>query len=722
SDEPVSLAWESGDAWYVAASYRLGEVPTPEIRTSLTADDTPQFGEFWTDDVVWTYQVVESDYKPSSNDELYEYAVKHDGSIAELAVIRAWVDGQLNDDEEMLEADPVVYLVFRQQRNRLAGVVSFVNVDGERTEHAYSSKELGKSWSSLSQANLSKAPSYLAPFGFKNESNEMRLENGSYMNTSANEDGSVDVTFEDELGGGLVASRYNDGDPWPEWTVSDNLDARMMTEDEVDSLRRGRPWLAEEPPEDYDYKAALSASVNLDEAMVLDPDTINGGWEGATPTGYEPWSGSWWPQSTGGLVFGYDYRDTYSERIKADIDPLKKELDKLSSDLRDMDDGEEKDAKVEEYRAKQSDLVNKLVKFYNAIRDDLDGGKIKVENGKIAHADDGWEYDLDELSPMDKFALHTYLKGGTSSNNPFFLQAWELLNHYSPAGGSWWGHCNGWAAAAILVDEPTESVFATVDGHTFEYTTADLKGLLSESHYSTYSKFYGQRYNDEEQDIADLHPQAFHKLVSFYHRDMQVPLVFDTSASDQVWNFPSYATTVTVEETTVGGGVAKVNVNTADAAELDTLPGIGPAYAERIIDFRQTNGPFQSVDDMVGVRGIGNTTLNKLRDLVTVDPESNERTFAVVANTYFATDGVDETWVDPNGSPASKGFVKTYKYTLTTDADGMVTGGEWEDKTQHPDFAWMPYNNPMVEYSSGSENGYLSYQFFVDNIVDLRRE
>ena len=66
----------------------------------------------------------------------------------------------------MLEADPVVYLVFRSKRNRLAGIVTFMNVDGERTEQAFSSEDLDKSWSSLSQANLSLAPSYLAPFGW----------------------------------------------------------------------------------------------------------------------------------------------------------------------------------------------------------------------------------------------------------------------------------------------------------------------------------------------------------------------------------------------------------------------------------------------------------------------------------------------------------------------------------------------------------------------------
>lgn len=61
-----------------------------------------------------------------------------------------------------------------------------------------------------------------------------------------------------------------------------------------------------------------------------------------------------------------------------------------------------------------------------------------------------------------------------------------------------------------------------------------------------------------------------------------------------------------------------VNINTADAALLDTLPGIGPTTAQRIIDYRTENGPFAQVDDLVKVPGIGPTTLEALRPLITV--------------------------------------------------------------------------------------------------------
>jgi competence protein ComEA len=60
----------------------------------------------------------------------------------------------------------------------------------------------------------------------------------------------------------------------------------------------------------------------------------------------------------------------------------------------------------------------------------------------------------------------------------------------------------------------------------------------------------------------------------------------------------------------------KINLNTATLEELDSLPGIGPVLAQRIIDYRQTYGPFQSVDDLLRVQGIGPALLEKIRDLV----------------------------------------------------------------------------------------------------------
>ena len=61
-----------------------------------------------------------------------------------------------------------------------------------------------------------------------------------------------------------------------------------------------------------------------------------------------------------------------------------------------------------------------------------------------------------------------------------------------------------------------------------------------------------------------------------------------------------------------------VNINTADDKELDELPGVGPATAQSIIEYRQGNGPFRSLDDLEEVSGIGPSTLEKIRPYASV--------------------------------------------------------------------------------------------------------
>lgn len=63
-----------------------------------------------------------------------------------------------------------------------------------------------------------------------------------------------------------------------------------------------------------------------------------------------------------------------------------------------------------------------------------------------------------------------------------------------------------------------------------------------------------------------------------------------------------------------------IDINVASNAELESLPGIGPTTAQKIIDYREQNGPFINTEDIINVPGIGPGTYERIKDLITVGP------------------------------------------------------------------------------------------------------
>lgn len=69
---------------------------------------------------------------------------------------------------------------------------------------------------------------------------------------------------------------------------------------------------------------------------------------------------------------------------------------------------------------------------------------------------------------------------------------------------------------------------------------------------------------------------------------------------------------------TAGTAIEKVNINKATVEQLMEIKGIGESYAERIVEYREKNGPFEKIEDIMNVKGIGEKKFEAIKDLITV--------------------------------------------------------------------------------------------------------
>ena len=76
----------------------------------------------------------------------------------------------------------------------------------------------------------------------------------------------------------------------------------------------------------------------------------------------------------------------------------------------------------------------------------------------------------------------------------------------------------------------------------------------------------------------------------------------------------------TPDATVVAATTELIDINTASQSELETLPGIGPTTAQKIIEYRQQNGAFVSTEELINVSGIGPGLYERVKDLITVGP------------------------------------------------------------------------------------------------------
>lgn len=139
-------------------------------------------------------------------------------------------------------------------------------------------------------------------------------------------------------------------------------------------------------------------------------------------------------------------------------------------------------------------------------------------------------------SPFEKY--DSYVTTRTGKNPGAWQWEYDVRNqHYNPKAEKWEGHCNGWAAASILAPEPRINRWR----NNIWFSVGDQKGILSEQYMNAYCLFFGKRYwGNHGDDINDIYPHEFHRILLEYIGNKKMPIVCDTSCNEEVWNFPAF--------------------------------------------------------------------------------------------------------------------------------------------------------------------------------------
>lgn len=168
---------------------------------------------------------------------------------------------------------------------------------------------------------------------------------------------------------------------------------------------------------------------------------------------------------------------------------------------------------------------------------------------------------------------------------------------------------------APLVDRSEQVVEPSSTTQPLEDLIVDVKGAVKKP--GIYYLAVGSRIYDAVEAAGGLTEEADSKSINLAQKVSDEGVIYVATKEEAISVVPA---TTRVETGGSGGEKADlVNLNTATEAELQTISGIGAKRAADIIAYRESRGYFQSVDDLKGVAGIGNKSLEKIRPYVTVE-------------------------------------------------------------------------------------------------------
>ncbi len=165
--------------------------------------------------------------------------------------------------------------------------------------------------------------------------------------------------------------------------------------------------------------------------------------------------------------------------------------------------------------------------------------------------------------------------------------------------------------APIAIITPTPRPTATLAS-----IIVDMRGAVTKP--GVYTLAAGSRVQDALAQAGDALANAETRNLNLARKlndgeQIYVPTVGEASATPPPANTGKSAS-VSASKTPLG----TININTATLDDLDSLPGIGPAIAQRIIDYRNQNGAFKKIEDLKQIRGIGDALFDQIKGMVTV--------------------------------------------------------------------------------------------------------
>lgn len=177
--------------------------------------------------------------------------------------------------------------------------------------------------------------------------------------------------------------------------------------------------------------------------------------------------------------------------------------------------------------------------------------------------------------PLKRYDQFVKARTGENPNSARYER-----NHHGWTGEVWEGHCNGWAAAAILNEEPVTPKTDPISGITF--SILDQKALLSERDFCVTHTFFGSRYRDASDNMSDIRPAVFHKTLVYYIGSLQKPVATDYDRSATVNNavISDYNMTITKTGSKTYRVVAVVSLHHYDKTKSQRT-GVAPAERRR---------------------------------------------------------------------------------------------------------------------------------------------